>query len=73
MDTFWEQALHQNTALIFNLALGRMDKVAVTAVPYQIHRTNGGHHVVQELKPPASETPEADPGSAAPASPATPA
>ncbi len=73
MDTFWEQALHQNTALIFNLALGRMDKVAVTAVPYQIHRTNGGHHVVQEPKPPATAAPEADPGSAAPASPATPA
>jgi hypothetical protein len=38
MDTFWEQALHQNTALIFNLALSRMEGVAVTAVPYQVHR-----------------------------------
>ena len=38
MDTFWEQALHQNTAVIFNLALGRMENVAVTSVPYQIHR-----------------------------------
>jgi amino acid transporter len=42
MDTFWEQALHQNTALIFNLALSRMDGVAVTAVPYQVHRNGHG-------------------------------
>jgi len=45
MDTFWEQALHQNTAVIFNLALSRMDRVIVTSVPYRIsHRlpqTNG--------------------------------
>ncbi|MBL8165135.1 MAG: APC family permease [Anaerolineae bacterium] len=38
MDTFWEQALHQNSAFIFNLALSRMDHVVVTTVPYQIHR-----------------------------------
>jgi len=37
MDTYWEQALHQNTAFIFNLALARMDRVVVTTVPYQIH------------------------------------
>jgi amino acid transporter len=37
MDTFWEQALHQNTAFIFNLALGDLENVAVTQVPYQIH------------------------------------
>lgn len=36
MPTFWEQALHQNTALIFNLALAGIENVAVTAVPYQI-------------------------------------
>jgi hypothetical protein len=41
MDTFWEQALHQNSAFIFNLALGRMERVVVTSVPYQIHRKNG--------------------------------
>jgi amino acid transporter len=41
MDTFWEQILHQNSAFIFNLALGRMERVAVTSVPYQIHRNNG--------------------------------
>ncbi len=38
MDTFWEQALHQNSAVIFNLALSRMERVVVTSVPYQIHR-----------------------------------
>ncbi len=43
MDSFWEQALHQNSAFIFNLALGGMDRVVVTSVPYQIHRSNGFH------------------------------
>lgn len=38
MDTFWEQALHQNSAFIFNLALGHMERVVVTSVPYQIRR-----------------------------------
>ena len=38
MDTYWEQMLHQNTAVVFNLALRTMDNVAVTNVPYQIHR-----------------------------------
>ncbi|MCK6576587.1 MAG: APC family permease [Anaerolineae bacterium] len=37
MDTFWGQALHQNSAFIFNLALGRLERVVVTHVPYQIH------------------------------------
>lgn len=41
MDSLWEQALHQNSALIFNLALATMERVAVTVVPYQIRRTNG--------------------------------
>lgn len=41
MDTFWEQALHQNSAFIFNLALGQMQNVVVTNVPYQIRRKNG--------------------------------
>jgi amino acid transporter len=40
MDTFWEQGLHQNTALIFNLVLSRMEHVVVTTVPYQIHHKN---------------------------------
>jgi hypothetical protein len=38
MDSYWEQALHQNTAFIFNLALSHLDRVIVTNVPYQIHR-----------------------------------
>jgi len=37
MDSFWEQALHQNSAFIFNLALSRMEHVVVTMVPYQIN------------------------------------
>lgn len=37
MDNYWEQALHQNTAFVFNLSLSRMDNVVVTTVPYQIH------------------------------------
>ncbi|MEZ4666860.1 MAG: hypothetical protein R3E39_02880 [Anaerolineae bacterium] len=46
MDTFWEQALHQNTAYIFNLALQRMDHVVVTMVPYQIHHQHDSDTVV---------------------------
>jgi len=38
MPSFWEQALHQNSAYIFNLALGQMENVVVTTVPYQIYR-----------------------------------
>lgn len=36
MPTYWEQALHQNTAVVFNLTLSRMHNIAVTNVPYQI-------------------------------------
>jgi hypothetical protein len=53
MDTFWEQALHQNTAVIFNLALSRMERVVVTSVPYQIRRN--GHK-----QPPAEGVAEAN-------------
>ncbi|MCZ2096475.1 MAG: APC family permease [Anaerolineae bacterium] len=47
MDTYWEQVLHQNTAVVFNLALSRMDNVVVTSVPYQIHRDElqRAHHL----------------------------
>jgi amino acid transporter len=38
MDTFWEQALHQNSSYIFNMALSHLDRVVVTSVPFQIHR-----------------------------------
>jgi hypothetical protein len=43
MDTYAEQLLHQNSTLIFNLALSHLDRVAVTSVPYQIH-----HHDLTE-------------------------
>ncbi len=38
MPNFWEQAMHQNSALLFNVALGHMENVVVTTVPYQIDR-----------------------------------
>jgi amino acid transporter len=51
MKSFWEQALHQNSAFIFNVALTGLGRVAVTQVPYQIqHQT------------PARSAPEAPPG-----------
>ena len=37
MDSFWQQALHQNTAFIFNLALADLDGVMMTVVSYRIH------------------------------------
>lgn len=40
METFWEQALHQNSAFIFNLALAQLDNVAVTTVPFRVHHVN---------------------------------
>jgi amino acid transporter len=45
MDTPWEQVLHQNSALIFSIALQGLERVAVTSVPYQIHHLhrNGGN------------------------------
>ena len=43
MDTYWEQALHQNSALLFTLALSRLERVVVTNVPYQIH-----HHLDEQ-------------------------
>jgi amino acid transporter len=36
MKNYWEQALHQNSALIFNLSLSQMENVAVTMIPFQI-------------------------------------
>jgi len=44
MDSYWEQALHQNSQVIFNLALRNLERVIVTSVPYHVHR-NGHHHV----------------------------
>ncbi len=36
MDSFWEQALHQNSAFVFNVALTGLDRVVFTQIPYQI-------------------------------------
>jgi amino acid transporter len=60
MDTFWEQALHQNTAVIFNLALSRMDNVVVTTVPYQIHHKKDGHEEPEVAKEEAREAADAE-------------
>jgi len=52
-EAFWEQALHQNSAFIFNLALQGLERVTVTTVPYQIHHLhqNGNGHKVPETEP----------------------
>jgi len=44
MDTVPEQMLHQNSALIFNLSLARLERVAVTMIPYQVHTVHKTHH-----------------------------
>jgi amino acid transporter len=59
MDSFWEQALHQNTAFIFNLALARMDHVVVTTVPYQIHHQQDGAQEPELSKDAAKEVADA--------------
>jgi hypothetical protein len=60
MDTFWEQALHQNTAIIFQLALANLDRVVVTTVPYQIHNTGDSKpHTPPPAPVPAAEAPAA--------------
>jgi hypothetical protein len=39
METAWEQMLHQNSVLIFNMALNGLERVVLTIVPHQIrHR-----------------------------------
>ncbi len=38
METTWEQALHQNSVLIFNMALNGLERVVLTIVPHQIRR-----------------------------------
>jgi amino acid transporter len=57
MDTFWEQALHQNSAFIFNLALSRLDRVVVTTVPYQIHHAGEVDDSGEELELSKAEAP----------------
>ncbi|HVU14359.1 MAG TPA: APC family permease [Phototrophicaceae bacterium] len=60
MNSVFKQALHQNTALIFNLALSGMEHVVVTSVPYQIHSGHEGHHAEvleeSEVLHPVAET-----------------
>lgn len=48
MDTYWEQGLHQNSQMIFDLALQNLPRVTLTKVPYQIHHVhpNGEEHSV---------------------------
>ena len=47
MDTYWEQALHQNSAFLLNLALSRFERVVVTQVPYQICETPEKRHTAE--------------------------
>jgi hypothetical protein len=43
MDKFREQALHQNAAIVLNLALQDLDRATVTTVSYRlVTRENGG-------------------------------
>jgi len=53
-DTAWEQALHQNSAFIFNLALQGLERVTVTNVPYQIHHLHHNANGHNEDKPSTS-------------------
>ena len=59
METFWEQVLHQNTALIFNVALGGLDRVVVTIVPFQIRR-NGNRDNHNGYEAGRERTPEGE-------------
>ena len=43
MDNVLEQALHQNAAIVLNLALQDLQRVAVTTLPYQLHTHHNGH------------------------------
>ncbi|MBI5876445.1 MAG: APC family permease [Chloroflexi bacterium] len=36
-DSYWEHALHQNSSIVFKLALQSMPRVVVTDVTYQLH------------------------------------
>jgi amino acid transporter len=49
MESAWEQALHRNSVLIFNLALHGLERVVVTIVPHQIQRHNGDRAIDQNL------------------------
>ena len=47
METFWEQGLHHNSALILELALRHVDGIAVTIVPFHLHHVQDD--VAEEL------------------------
>jgi len=69
MDTFWEQALHQNITIVLGLALQGLERVVLTNVPYQIHHLehngngdNGqlattGTTAIEQPAPPTKGTP----------------
>jgi hypothetical protein len=38
MDSFWEQTLHENSALVLEFALRHLEGVVVTTVPFQLRR-----------------------------------
>lgn len=40
-DSFWQQALHRNSSLIFRMAFRQMEGIVITSVPFQLH--NLGH------------------------------
>jgi len=42
MDTYWEQGLHQNSQIIFDLVLQNLSRVALIKIPYQIHNRGSG-------------------------------
>lgn len=46
METVWEQVLHQNSVLIFNLALNGLERVVLTIVPHQIRHRWGNEDEV---------------------------
>lgn len=50
MDTFWEQGLHQNSSVIFNLALGRLEDVVITTVPYLVRTSEISDDEVHEAE-----------------------
>lgn len=49
METLWEQALHRNSVLIFNLALHDLERVVMTIVPHQVQRHNGERAIDQNV------------------------
>jgi amino acid transporter len=46
-ETYWEQALHDNSALVLELALRQIDGVAVTVVPFQLRQLPSGKQPIE--------------------------